>query len=258
MNYKLAYNSYNIILCLFLCVEYQNKTERQSQGLCNVNIENERRNFFPNGTTPKIYRIEKRQDLQKLKLNGQLQTMVLPPNFLEYNIPHLRKVHEELVSEIKDSSEEEINYVAGSKIGLKTLFRSNTNNHVSNQNGASIPTGNAFWLNAAKSSDRKDIKVEEMKVGYNEMLNKAHGLCKWGVSRDATAAFASMLTTLTCFPQSPHHDYLLTSNVKMGDEKTMIFAISDAGTYLVVWKEDDNGCLQPMILWIDFRRNYFW
>ena len=33
----------------------------------------------------------------------------------------------------------------------------------------------------------------------------------------------------------------------------IVFAISDAGTYLVVWKEDDNGCLQPMILWIAFR-----
>ena len=45
--------------------------------------------------------------------------MVLPTNFLKYNTPHQRKVYEELVSEITDSSEEEINYVAGSKIGIK-------------------------------------------------------------------------------------------------------------------------------------------
>ena len=38
----------------------------------------------------------------------------------------------------------------------------------------------------------------------------------------------------------------------MGDEKTMIFAISEAGTFLVIWKKDDNGDLQPMILWIAF------
>ena len=50
----------------------------------------------------------------------------------------------------------------------------------------------------------------------------------------------------------PHNDYDVTSNVKIGHEKTIIFPITPAGTFLTCWIKEENGNLTPIILWISF------
>ena len=195
--------------------------------------------------------IDSQSKLDQLELEGHPMLIPLTDTFKRYVIPPLFAQFSADMETFKDQKPEErkLNIISGTNIYLDKLF--------SEEEIAAPPgTGSKDTISSMDEylTDivKQGIKVSKhgFKVAYKDMILHAQAAANWDTELEKCRSMLSTLATLKLWPQFPHTDFPLMTDILSKKLLSIIFAYTDGGAYLTVW-EKRSPC-NPVIIRIPY------